>query len=97
MSLSFAKCFEILGYDESVVEAKFGALYGAFQYGAPPHAGMALGLDRTIMLLLDEPNIREAIAFPLNKSAFDPLTGAPSTVTREQLRELHIKVDEQAK
>ena len=91
------KMFEILGYDESVVEAKFGALYGAFQYGAPPHAGMALGLDRTIMLLLDEPNIREAIAFPLNKSAFDPLTGAPSTVTREQLRELHIKVDEQAK
>ncbi len=91
------RMFAILGYDESVVEAKFGALYGAFQYGAPPHAGMALGLDRTIMLLLDAPNIREAIAFPLNKSAYDPLTGAPSTVTREQLRELHIKVDEQAK
>ena len=89
------KMFEILGYDESVVEEKFGALYGAFQYGAPPHAGMALGLDRTIMLLLDEPNVREVIAFPLNKSAYDPLTGAPSNVTREQLRELHIKVDEQ--
>ena len=91
------KMFEILGYDESVVEKKFGAMYGAFQYGAPPHAGMALGLDRTIMLLLDEPNVREVIAFPLNKSAYDPLTGAPTNVTREQLRELHIKIDEQKK
>lgn len=91
------KMFEVLGYDESVVENKFGALYGAFQYGAPPHAGMALGLDRTIMLLLDEPNVREVIAFPLNKSAYDPLTGAPSQVTREQLRELHIKIDEKQK
>ena len=91
------KMFAILGYDESVVENKFGALYGAFQYGAPPHAGMALGLDRTIMLLLDEPNVREVIAFPLNKSAYDPLTTAPSQVTREQLRELHIKIDEQQK
>lgn len=91
------KMFEVLGYDESVVEQKFGAMYGAFQYGAPPHAGMALGLDRTIMLLLDEPNVREVIAFPLNKSAYDPLTGAPTNVTREQLRELHIKIDEQNK
>ena len=91
------KMFAILGYDEALVEQKFGALYGAFQYGAPPHAGMALGLDRTIMLLLDEPNVREVIAFPLNKSAFDPLTNAPSNVTREQLRELHIKVEEQNK
>jgi len=87
------KLFELVGYSSDVVKEKFGSLYNAFQYGAPPHAGMALGIDRTIMLLLDEPNVREVIAFPLNKSALCPLTNAPSTVTSEQLRDVHIKID----
>lgn len=87
------KLFELVGYSSEVVRQKFGALYNAFQYGAPPHAGMALGLDRTLMLLLDESSIREVIVFPLNKSAMCPLTNAPSTVTKEQLRDVHIKLD----
>ena len=87
------KLFELVGYSSDVVKEKFGSLYNAFQYGAPPHAGMALGIDRTIMLLLDEPNVREVIAFPLNKSALCPLTNAPSIVTNEQLRDVHIKID----
>ena len=87
------KLFGLVGYDTDVVRDKFGAMYTAFQYGAPPHAGMALGIDRTIMLLLDEPNVREVIAFPLNKSAYCPMTNAPSTITNEQLRDVHIKID----
>ncbi len=71
---------------------KFGTLYTAFQYGAPPHAGMAPGVDRMIMLLKDLDTIRDVIAFPLNKSAEDVMCGAPSFVTEEQLREVHIKI-----
>lgn len=87
------KLMEIVGLSEKDCVEKFGALYNAFQYGAPPHAGMALGIDRSIMLMLDEPNVREVIAFPLNKSAYDPLMNAPSTVSDKQLKELSIKVD----
>lgn len=87
------KAFEIAGYPESELALRFPALYNAFKYGAPPHAGMALGIDRTIMLLLDEPNVREVIAFPLNKSGYDPLMNAPNIVTKKQLEEVHIKID----
>ena len=86
------KAFEIAGYGEEEVKNKFGALYTAFQYGAPPHAGIAPGIDRIIMLLLDEPNIREIIAFPMNSKAQDLLMGAPGDVTEAQLREIHIKL-----
>lgn len=86
------KAFEIAGYDESVLKEKFGALYNAFQYGAPPHAGMAPGVDRMIMLLRNEENIREVIPFPMNGNAQDLMCGAPNTVTEQQLREVHIKV-----
>lgn len=86
------KAFSMVGYDESVVKEKFGALYNAFHYGAPPHAGMAPGVDRMIMLLRDEENIREIIAFPMNSNAQDMLLGAPNTVSEMQLRETHIKL-----
>ena len=86
------KAFEIVGYDEKVVKEKFGALYNAFSYGAPPHAGIAPGLDRIIMLLLNESNIREIIAFPMNQKAQDLMMNAPCEVTEEQLREVHIKL-----
>lgn len=86
------KAFEIAGYTEADVAEKFGALYSAFKFGAPPHAGMAFGIDRLIMLLLDEESIREVIAFPLNSNAQDLLLGAPTEVTEQQLREVHIKV-----
>ena len=86
------KAFEIAGYTEEDVKEKFGALYSAFKFGAPPHAGMAFGIDRMIMLLLDEESIREVIAFPLNSNAQDLLLGAPTEVTEQQLREVHIKV-----
>jgi len=85
------KAFEIAGYDETVVRSKFPALYNAFHYGAPPHAGIAPGVDRMVMLLADEPNIREVIAFPMNKNAQDLLMGAPAVVTQKQLDEVHIK------
>ncbi|MBR4270285.1 MAG: aspartate--tRNA ligase [Clostridia bacterium] len=87
------KMFALVGYGPEVVREKFGAMYEAFQYGAPPHSGMAPGIERTLMLLLDEENIKEVIPFPLNKSAFDPLTGAPGEVSNKQLEEVHIKVD----
>jgi len=90
---AMVKAFDIAGYPESEVEKRFPALYNAFKYGVPPHAGMALGIDRTIMLLLDEPNVREVIAFPLNKSAYDPLMNAPNAITDKQLEEAHIKID----
>ena len=86
------KAFEIAGYDEEVLKAKFGALYNAFQFGAPPHAGMAPGVDRMIMLLRKEENIREVIAFPMSGTAQDLMCGAPNEVTEQQLREVHIKV-----
>ena len=86
------KAFDIAGYDQSVVESKFPALYRAFQYGAPPHAGIAPGVDRIIMLLADEPNIREVIAFPMNQKAQDLLMNAPSEVDFKQLRELRLEV-----
>lgn len=87
------KLMEMVGYGEEECKQKFGALYNAFQYGAPPHAGMALGIDRVIMLLADEPNIREVIAFPFNKSAYDPMMDAPNEVSEKQLAELSIKID----
>ena len=86
------KAFEIAGYDEEVLKAKFGALYNAFQFGAPPHAGMAPGVDRMIMLLRNEENIREIIAFPMSGTAQDLMCGAPNEITEQQLREVHIKV-----
>ncbi len=86
------KAFEIAGYTEEDVAGKFGALYNAFKFGAPPHAGMAPGVDRMIMLLTGEESIREVIAFPLNSNAQDLLLGAPTEVTEQQLREVHIKV-----
>lgn len=89
------KAFEIAGYTEEDVAGKFGALYNAFKFGAPPHAGMAPGVDRMIMLLLGEESIREVIAFPLNSNAQDLLLGAPTEVTEQQLREVHIKVRKQ--
>ena len=88
------KAFEIAGYPEEEVEKRFGALYNAFKYGTPPHAGAAAGLDRMVMLIADEPNIREVIAFPKNKKARDALMGAPSTVTEQQLKDIHIKISE---
>ena len=86
------KAFEIAGYDEEVLKNKFGALYSAFKYGAPPHAGMAPGVDRMIMLLRNEENIREVIPFPMSGTAQDLMCGAPNEVTEQQLREVHIKV-----
>ena len=86
------KAFEIAGYDEQTLKEKFGALYTAFKFGAPPHAGMAPGVDRMIMLLKNEENIREVIAFPMSASAQDLMCGAPNEVTETQLREVHIKI-----
>ena len=86
------KAFAIAGYDESVIEKKFSALYNAFKFGAPPHAGIAPGVDRIVMLLGEEPSIREIIAFPMNRNAQDLLMGAPCEVTEKQLREANICV-----
>ena len=86
------KAFEIAGYTEEDLKEKFGALYNAFQYGAPPHAGMAPGVDRMIMLLRNEENIREVIPFPMNGNAQDLMCGAPNEVSEMQLREVHIKI-----
>ena len=86
------KAFEIAGYDRNVIEEKFPALFNAFHYGAPPHAGIAPGVDRMLMILADEPNIRGVIAFPMNSKAQDLLMGAPGKVTDKQLQEVHIKI-----
>ena len=86
------KAFEIAGYSKEELENRFKALYTAFHYGAPPHAGIAPGIDRMIMLLKDEPNIREVIPFPMNSSAQDLLMEAPNEITEKQLREVHIKI-----
>ncbi len=87
------KAFEIAGYPKEVVESKFPALYNAFQYGAPPHAGCAFGFDRMLMPIMDQESIREVIAFPLNKNGRDLLMGSPSVPFDHQLKELHIKID----
>ena len=87
------KAFEIAGYPESVLIEKFGGMYRAFQYGAPPHGGIAPGVDRIVMLLCNEPNIREVVLFPMNQQAEDLLMGAPSEVGLKQLRELHIRLN----
>jgi aspartyl-tRNA synthetase len=86
------KAFEIAGYTRDDIEKKFPALFEAFHYGAPPHAGMAPGLDRIVMLLTGQENIREVAAFPMNGNAQDLLMGAPGTVTEQQLRDVHIKL-----
>ena len=88
------KAFEIAGYTEEDVKNRFGALYTAFQYGTPPHAGCAPGLDRMVMLIADTINIREVIAFPKNKKARDLIMNAPSVVTEKQLEDVHIKITE---
>jgi aspartyl-tRNA synthetase len=87
------KAFEIAGYPEEVLLEKFGGMYRAFQYGAPPHGGIAPGVDRIVMLLCNEPNIREVVLFPMNQQAQDLLMGAPSEATPKQLRELHIRLN----
>jgi len=86
------KAFEIAGYKEEELKTRFKSLYSAFHFGAPPHAGMAPGVDRMIMLLCDEPNIREVIAFPMNSNAQDVMMGSPSEITEQQLRDVHIKI-----
>ena len=89
---SLEKGFELVGYSKEVVEEKFRSLYHAFQYGAPPHAGMAPGIDRMIMLLKDTDNLREVQAFPMSVSGQDFMMGCPSEVSEQQLREVHIKI-----
>ncbi len=89
---SLEKAFNIVGYSKDVLETRFRSLYNAFQYGVPPHAGMAPGIDRIIMLLQDEPNLREVQAFPMSVSGQDMMMGCPSELTEQQLREVHIKI-----
>ena len=86
------KAFSMVGFDSQAVDDKFGGLINALKFGAPPHGGLAPGIDRMVMLLANEPNIREVICFPLNQSAQDLLMHAPNTITEKQLRELHIKL-----
>jgi aspartyl-tRNA synthetase len=86
------KAFEIVGYSKDDVDREFGHMINAFKYGAPPHGGMAPGVERTIMIWLDEPNIREVVAFPKNQRCQDPLAASPSPVRPEQLEELHIRI-----
>ena len=87
------EAFGIAGYDEGVLLERFGGMYRAFQYGAPPHGGIAPGIDRIVMLLANEENLREIVLFPMNQRAEDLLMGAPSPVTSKQLRELHIQLN----
>lgn len=86
------KCFEITGYPEETVREKFGGMYTAFQYGAPPHGGCAFGIDRLVQIMLAEPNLRAVVAFPTNQRGQDLMMGAPTNVTEKQLREVHIQV-----
>ena len=87
------KAFAIAGYEEAVLEQRFGGMYRAFQYGAPPHGGMAAGIDRIVMLLCREQNLREVALFPMNQRAEDLMMGAPSEATPKQLRELHVRLN----
>ena len=87
------KAFTMAGYTEEEVKSKFGALYNAFQFGAPPHSGIAPGIDRMLMLLTNSDTIREVIAFPLNSKAQDLMMDAPSVVRRDQLHDIHIQID----
>jgi aspartyl-tRNA synthetase len=91
------KAFSIVGYDKDVVDNRFGGMIRAFKFGAPPHGGLAPGVDRIVMLLADEPNIREVIAFPMNQQAQDLLMNAPAAVDEKQLRELNIQLSPSAK
>ena len=90
---SLAKGFEIVGYTREEVEERFKSIFTAFKYGCPPHGGMAPGIDRILMLIKDEPNLREVQAFPPNASGADQMMGSPSELTREQLKELGIKIE----
>ena len=90
---TMVKAFEIAGYGEQEVVERFGGMYRAFQYGAPPHGGMAAGIDRIVMLLFGAKNLREVTLFPMNQQADDLLMGAPSEVAPKQLRELHIRLN----
>jgi aspartyl-tRNA synthetase len=94
---TMVKAFEVAGFDRATVEERFGGLYRAFQYGAPPHGGMAAGIDRIVMLLVGAKNLREVTMFPMNQQAVDLLMGAPSEATPQQLRELHLRVAQPAK
>jgi aspartyl-tRNA synthetase len=87
------KIFQLLGLKDEDIQHKFGHILEAFEYGAPPHGGIAPGIDRLVMLLADEPNIREVIAFPKNQAARDLMADAPSEATEKQLKELHIRVE----
>jgi len=91
------RAFELAGYGPEVVEKKFGGMLNAFRHGAPPHGGLAPGIDRIVMLLAQEPNLREVIAFPMTQNAEDLLMGAPSAVSEKQLRELHVRIVEPGK
>lgn len=86
------KAFELIGYDQEYIKEKFGGMFEAFHYGAPPHAGIAFGVDRMIMILCEAETVRDVIAFPLSGKAEDLMMGAPSNVTREQLKDIHIKL-----
>jgi aspartyl-tRNA synthetase len=88
------RVFSVLDYDESYVEAKFGAMLNAFKFGAPPHAGCAFGLDRIFMVLMNEDNIREVVAFPKNGSGVDVMMNSPSTVDNQQLADLSLDIVE---
>jgi aspartyl-tRNA synthetase len=94
---TMVKAFEIVGLSRELVEERFGGLYRAFQYGAPPHGGMAPGIDRIVMILCGAKNLREITMFPMNQQAQDLLMGAPSEATPQQLRDLHLRIAPSAK